>query len=170
MVDGRLSYPKLWKAEHFKNDTATAKRFGCQILVPKADKTFKPIIDKEIKRIADASLKGKVPKSKDIPVKDGDGENGDEHSAGCWIVSANRAESQGRPQVVDQRKNPIDAGDNKLFAGYQCRFVLGIYKPKGYDIIACQLEIVQLLREDEVFGAGRVDTDVLPDVEDDEDL
>ncbi len=169
LIKGRISYPKVFKPEHFKNDTATPKRYGCQVLMPKSDTEGKAAIDKEIDRLTKQHFKGKKPKTKDLPIKDGDGEDGDEHSKGCWIISANRAESQGRPTVVDRQKQPIVQEDGKLFAGYHCRFILGIYKPKTYDIISASLELVQVLREGEVIGAAPVSADDLPDLDDDED-
>jgi Protein of unknown function (DUF2815) len=168
---GRISYPKLWRAEHFKNDPNSAKRYGCQILVPKSDTEAKKRIDAEVARLSKLYFKGAAMKAKALFYKDGDGEDGDEFSKGCWIVSANRSEKQGRPQVVDRNRTPLSEDDDKIRAGYQCVFILSIYKPKGYDILAASLEVIQFKAKDEEFGAGRINIDSaledLPDEDDD---
>jgi hypothetical protein len=171
MLDGRISYPKLFKPEGIKGDAASKPRYGCQILLPKSDKKAKAKLDAEIERLSKTHFKGKTPKSKDLFFKDGDGEDGDDHSAGCWMISANRAESQGRPQVVDQKKQPISQEDGKIFAGYDCRFVISVFVPKNWGKICASLEVVQLLGVNDIIGAGPVDVDdVLPDLDyDDED-
>jgi hypothetical protein len=170
-IDGRISYPKLWRAEHFKNDPNSAKRYGCQILLPKSDKAAKAGIDAEVTRLTKQHFKGVARKSRELFFKDGDGEDGDEFSKGCWIISTNRSEKQGRPQVVDRNKSPLSEDDDKIRAGYQCRFIVSIYKPKGYDILAASLEVVQFKAVDEEFGAGKVNVDTalddLPEEEED---
>lgn len=170
---GRISYPKLFKAEGIKNDPSSKPRFGCGILLPKTDKAAKKLIDDAMKALIDEKLDGTKPKAKDLFIKDGDGEEGDEFSAGCWVLSANRQESQGRPTVLDRDKSPLTAEDGKIFAGYWCQFVIGLYVPKGWKKVCASLEVVRFVAEDETFGAGRVDPDELPDdlpgVDDDED-
>lgn len=165
----RLSYPKLWKAEPIKNDPSSKPRFGCQILLPKSDTATKLKIDAEIDRLAKSKFKGVKPKSKDLFIKDGDGEDGDENSKGCWIISANRAESQKRPQVVDRNRQPLMPDDDKPYAGCYCNFVVGVFVPTNWGKICASLEIVQFVKDGEPLGAARTDTAVLPDLPDEED-
>lgn len=167
--NSRLSYPKLWKAEPIKGDPSSKPRYGCQILLPKSDTTTKLKIDAEIDRLAKAKFKGVKPKTKDLFIKDGDGEDGDENTKGCWIVSANRAESQKRPQVVD--KNPRIAllpDDDKPYAGCYCNFVIGVFVPSNWAKICASLEIVQFVKDGEPLGAPRTDAAVMPDLGDED--
>lgn len=168
----RLGYPKLWKAEGIKGDPTSKPRFGCAIYLPKSDEATKAKIDKEIARLSKLHFKGVKPKSKDLPFRDGDGEDGDENTAGCWVVSANRAETQGRPQVVDRNKKPIDSSDaSEVYAGCYCDYVVSFFVPKNWNKICASLEVVRKNKDGEPFGAARVDVDAaLPDLPEDEEF
>lgn len=167
----RLGYPKLWKAEGIKNDPASKPRYGCQIYLPKSDESTKAKIDAEIARLVKVHFKGVKPKSKDLCIKDGDGEEGDENTRGYWLISANRAESQGRPQVIDRARKPIDSSDSSsVYAGCVCNFLVSFYVPKNWNKITASLEIVQFVSDGEPFGAAPVATDVMPELEDEEDF
>lgn len=167
----RIGYPKLFKAESIKNDASSKPRYGCQIYLPKEDESTKAKIDAEIARLSKIHFKGVKPKSKDLFIKDGDGDDGDENTRGYWILSANRQETQGRPQVVDRNKKPIDSTEaGKVYAGCYCNFLISAYVPKGWNKITASLEIVQFVKDGDPFGAARPDADaVMPDVPDDED-
>ena len=166
----RLSYPHLFHAESVKGEGEDKARFGCNILLPKSDTATKAKIDKEIARIAKAKMKGVMPKAKDISIKDGDGEDGDEHSAGCWVLSANRYPKQGRPQVIDGKRNPLTEDDGKPKAGDVCNFLVGIYNPKAWAGKICfSLEIVQYVKDGPPIGAAAADVEVMPDMGDMED-
>jgi hypothetical protein len=167
IVKGRLSYPKLWEAKGINGDPTSKPRFGCAILLPKTDTATQKKLSSEIDRLTKLHFKGVRPKSKDLFIKDGDGEDADKdgHSKGCWIISANRAESQGRPQVIDRNRAPLHPSDNKPYAGCVCNFVISIFVPKNWNKITASLEVVQFVADGEPFGGGRVDTSVLPDLE-----
>lgn len=168
--NSRLGYPKLFKAEAVKAEPDGKKRFGCAIYLPKEDEATKAKIDKEIARLAKIHFKGVKPKSKDLPIKDGDGEEGDENTRGCWIISANRAEHQGRPQVVDRSRKAIDSSESAtMYAGCVCNFLIGVYKPGGWNKICASLEVVQRVADGTPIGAAPVDVEsVMPDLGDDE--
>jgi hypothetical protein len=163
--NARIGYPKLFTAVAMANDPTSKPRFGCQIYLPKSDESAKAKIDLEISRISKIHFKGIKPKSKDLFIKD-------EYTAGCWIISANRSEIQGRPQVVDRSRKPIDSSDaSEVYAGCYCNFLISIYRPKKGNtnqISAC-LEIVQKAKDGEPFGAARAKADeVMPELGDDE--
>lgn len=168
-----LGYPKLYEAKVVNNDPNGRPRYGCQIYLPKSDESTKAKIDKEIARLVKLHLKGVKPKSKDIFIKDGDSEdNRDEHAKGHWIISANRAETQGRPQIIDRKRKPIDSKDAaEVYAGAVCNFLVSVFIPKRGNtnqISAC-LEVVQFVKDGEPFGAARVDVDsVMPDLPDED--
>lgn len=171
--NARLGYPKLWEPKAVKNDDKARPRFGCQIYIPKSDENTKAVLDREIARLVKTHMKGIKPKSKDLFLKDGDGEdNRDEHAKGHWIVSANRAESQGRPQIIDRKRVAIDSKDAaEMYAGCYCNFLISVFIPKRGNtnqISAC-LEVVQKVKDGEPFGAAPVDVEsVMPELEDDD--
>lgn len=166
----RLSYPKLYKAEPIKNDPTSKPRYGCQFLLPKSDEATKAKIDKEIDRLSKLHFKGVKPKSKDIALKDGDGEDGDENTAGHWIISANRSESQGRPQVVGRDRKPIDSSEQStVYGGCYVNGLVAAFVPKKWGKICFSLEIVQKTKDGESFGAPRVEAeDVMPELADED--
>ena len=169
--NARLGYPKLFKAEAIKNMADSKPRYGCAIYLDKSDEATKAKFDKEITRLSKLHFKGVKPKAKDICIVDGDGEDGDENTKGYWIIGANRAESQGRPQVVDRKRKPIDSSDAAdIYAGCRCNFLISLFKPKDWGKICASLEIVQFVKDDDRFGAPRPEAeDVMPELEDDED-
>lgn len=169
--NARLGYPRLFKAEGIKGDADSKPRYGCQLYLPKSDEATKAKIDKEIDRLSKLHFKGVKPKSKDLSIKDGDGEDGDENTKGHWIISANRAETQGRPQVVDRARRPIDSSEqSEVYGGCYVNALIAFYVPKNWGKICTSLEIVQKVKDGESFGAPRVDAeDVMPELPDDED-
>lgn len=166
----RVGYPKFYKAEGIKGDKESKPRYGCQIYLPKSDESTKAKIDKEIARLSKLHFKGVKPKSKDLCIKDGDGEDGDENTRGYWIISANRAESQGRPQVIDRSRKAIDSSDaSKVYAGCYCNFLVSFFVPKNWGKITASLEIVQFVKDGEPFGAPRPVADqVMPELPEEE--
>ena len=167
--NARLSYPKLFHAESVKGESEDKARYGANILLSKKDAATKARIDKEIRRIAKERMKGVMPAAEDISMRDGDGPKGDEHSEGCWVISANRYPSQGRPQVVDGKRSPLTQDDGKPKAGDFCNFLVGIYSPKAWPKKVCfSLEIVQYVKDGPPIGAGTADVEVMPEMPDDD--
>lgn len=167
----RLGYPKLYKAEAIQGVADAKPRYGCQLLLPKTDIAGKALLDAAEQALAKLHWKGVLPKSKDRFVKDGDGEDGDEHSKGHWIVSANRAEGQGRPQVIDRDRTAIDSADanTKVYAGCYVNALISVFKPKAFGKTCASLEVIQRVKDGDRFGAGVVSVDdVMPDLADDE--
>lgn len=169
-----IGHPKLFVAIAIKNDPASKPRFGCQIYLPKSDEKTKAKLDADIARLTKLHLKGVKPKSKDLFITDGDGEDGDEHTKGCWIISANRAESQGRADIR-KRKNGsnvvLDSSEaSEIYGGAVCDFIISTFIPKswGSKICAC-LEVVRKVKDGDRIGAPRVDADeAMPDLPDED--
>lgn len=170
ILNARLGYPKLYEPKAAKGDPNSKPRYGCQIYIPKSDEGTHAKILKQIDRLAKAHLKGVKPKSANLPIKDGDGEDGDENTRGHWILTANRAESQGRPQVVDRKNRPIDSKDaNDVYGGCYCDFLVDFYFQSNWGRICVSLEIVRKVRDGESFGAPRVEaSEILPELPDEE--
>lgn len=170
ITNARLGYPKLFKAEGIKGDASSKPRYGCQLYLPKSDTATCKAVQAEIDRLVKLNFKGVKPKTKDMFIKDGDGEDGDENTAGHWIISANRAETQGRPQVIDRSRKPIDSSEaNRVYAGCYVNALIGVYVPKGWNKICASIEVVQFLKDGEPFGGGRVNVDaVMPELPDED--
>jgi hypothetical protein len=167
--NARLGYPKLWVPKSAKNDPNSKPRYGCQLYIPKSDEATKAKIDKEIQQLTKTHLKGVKPKAANLPFKDGDGEDGDDNTKGCWILSANRAEAQGRPQVVNRARKPIDSKDqSEVYGGCYVNALVGFFFQSSWGRICCGLEIVQKVKDGEKFGAPDVAAeDVMPELPDD---
>ncbi len=167
-----IGYPKLFVPDRVKGDDTAKLRYGCQIYLPKSDEATKALIDKEIARLAKVHMKGVKPKSKDLFIKDGDSDDyGDENTKGHWIISANRAETQGRPQVVDRNRKAIDSTESsEVYGGAVCNFLIGTFVPKNWNGKICaSLEIVQKVKDGDPFGAPRAEADqVMPELGDDD--
>jgi len=168
--NARLGYPKLFKAEGIKNDASSKPRYGCQLYLPKSETATCKALQAEIDRLSKLNFKGIKPKTKDLFIKDGDGEDGDDNTKGHWIISANRAETQGRPQVIDRKRKPIDSSEaSTVYAGCYVNALIGIYVPKGWGKICASIEVVQFVRDGEPFGGGRVDAQaVMPELPDED--
>jgi hypothetical protein len=169
--NARIGYPKLFTPEGIKGDPTSKPRYGCQILISKTDVKTKATIDAEIERLSKVHFKGKVPKTKDLFLRDGDSEDGDDNTRGYWIVSANRSEAQKRPQVVDKDgKTPLDSQDSKPYAGCRCNFLISAYVPKNWAKVCAVLDICQFVADDEPFGAGTVKaSEIMPDLSEEDD-
>lgn len=164
----RLSFPTLFKAEGIKGDPNSKPRFGATFLISKDDKAQIKLIEDEIKRLEKLKFKGKALSDKDISFHDGDSKDFDGYE-GHMYLSANRSESQGRPQVVDRNLTPLTADDAKIYAGCYVNAVVSFFVPKDWKKICCSLEVVQFVKDGEAFGAGRVKVDEVLEVLDDED-
>lgn len=168
--NARLGYPKIWKPEGIKGDPSSKPRYGAALYIPKSDTKTKAALDAEIDRLSKIKFKGVRPKSKDLFIKDGDGEDGDENTKGCWVVSANRSESQGRPQIIDRNRKLLLPEDGRPYAGCYVAALIAVFVPQNWGKICASLEVVQFRADGEPFGAGRVDVEaVMPDLSDDDD-
>jgi len=169
-----IGHPKLFSAEGIQNDPTSKPRFGCQIYLKKTDEATKAKIDADIARLTKLHLKGVKPKSKDLFISDGDGEDGDAHTVGCWIISANRAEKQGRPDIRKRENGAnviLDSAEaSEIYGGAVCDFIISTFIPKnwGSKICAC-LETVRKVKNGDRIGAARVDADeAMPDLPDED--
>ena len=165
---GRLSYPKLFTPEAVKAEPDGKKRYGCQIMLPKSDEAAKARIEAIMRKLIKEKLKGVSPKRGDLCIKDGDGEDGTPETAGYWLISANRAETQKRPTVLDRDKSPLTKDDTRPYAGCWCQFLISLYIPGKWQKICASLEIVRFWKDDEPFGAPPADPDVMPDLDDED--
>lgn len=75
---------------------------------------------------------------------------------GMWALSANRQEKHGRPVVVDQRKNPLQPGDGKPYAGCYVNASVELWPQDNEHgkAIRCGLNAIQFVKDGDSFGGG----------------
>lgn len=167
----RGSYLKLFKAEAVKGDSNSKPRFGGAFLIPKDQTEAIETLQAEILAVGKDSFKLTKILPGQSPLKDGDASGKDGYE-GTVFLSANRAEKQGRPNVVDRKKNKLAADDDGVpYSGCYVNIVVSLY---GTDVggkkVCAALETVQFVKDGEPLGGGgsRANLDEIPDIEDDE--
>lgn len=156
----RLSYPALFEAKAM--DEQAKAKFSMVMLFPKT--TDITALKEAAKAAARHKWGDKIPPKLRTPFRDGDEEKSDSDGyKGCIFVSAS---SLDRPGIIDQRRAPIAAGDQRLFAGCYCRASLRAfaYDTSGNKGIAFALHNVQLLRPGQPFGSRRAAEDEFEEV------
>ena len=173
----RCVFPTLAEPKSFVE--GDAGKYGIKILIPKSDKAgYKKVLDFITESVNEcgewkAPVKAQVIKTaKDFDggtndnaiLKDGDLINDQrvnqdktpvEAYAGNWVISASRKASFGAPLVVGKDAAQIPAAmiDAIIQPGYHVNVQMSAYcysKPKFG--VTLQLQAVQLVKEDAVFG------------------
>ncbi len=165
----RGSYLKLFKAEPVKGDANSKPRFGGSFLVAKDQTEAIEALQAEIAAVGKDKFKLTKILPGQSPLKDGDASGKDGYE-GMFYLSANRAESQGRPQVIDRAKNKLAHDDDGIpYSGCYVNIVVSLY---GTDVggkkVCASLEVVQFAKDGEPLSATRTNLDDIPDTEDDE--
>lgn len=160
VVMGRGSFVNLIEATEFGGKWT----YNSNILLPRDQyaKGAKAVIDQAIedaKELGKAKWGGRIPKSLDLPLRDGDDkydDNPDIYDAyqGCDYLVAKKVKSQGRPNLMDKYGEPVTE-EGILESGYWFAFDINFYAYKNESKgIAVGLNAVRLLKEDESFGGG----------------
>jgi hypothetical protein len=173
VTNARLSFPHLTEAKSTNNGNP---RFQASFLMDPKDPAQKEQIKKikeTVEQIAMENFGKKVPSDK-CCLRKGDDEDGNpryDGYGGMWAVSAARAQKQGRPVLVDRRRNPLSDKDaaTMLYAGCRVNAKINIYanNHEGVKRINATIEVVQFVRDDEPFGAGPASVDDMPEITDD---
>lgn len=153
----RLSYPVLFKPENFKDDPEDkAPSYRISMLIDKSEDLTSlkaaaaAALEKGIKKFPD--WKGKKPRDLKSPFLDGDGDDGDEVSAGCWIVRARTGADKHKPGIVNRNRVAI-TDPEEIYAGCYCRASLRATPyNKGNKGISFILLNVQKLEDGEPLG------------------
>lgn len=172
LTNVRLSFPDLFIAKSIDNGKP---RYSASFLLDKVkDKAQLNAINKIIKELTDEEFGGKALPGDKLPIHDGDEKEYDGY-AGHYYLSANKGQEQGRVTVVDQSKNPLTKEDPIPYAGCRVNAVVRFFAMNGKSAkktnsygkrICCSLEVVQFWKDDEAFGAPKVDLDsALPEAE-----
>ena len=165
--NARLSY--LFVFNKNSND-----KYSCAILLPKSDTATKRAIDKAIEaaRIAGADkFGGKVPANLNTTVYDGDepDANGNPRGPECkgmWIINASAIQ---QPGLVDRRCHDI-MDSTQLYSGCWANVDVNFYayNTKTNRGIACGLNNIQKVRDDEALGGRARARDVFSALDDEE--
>lgn len=184
----RFSYawvhePKIDDKKIDKKTNEPERKYQAMILIPKADKTAKPMIEAAVRAAADTKVPGKeIPRAWSIPLRDGDEECDEKGDVvkGHWFLNCS---SKRKPDIAGTKKNDsgklvrlgqeemIDGNPvffEKLKSGDYGRVTLNFYyfenETKG---IAVGLNNIQLLKVGESLGGtSSADSDFDDDIED----
>lgn len=170
----RLSYVNLFTPRSSAQDGSNP-RYSATLLIPKTNTALKEQLDAAIDAARTAAAAKGIPNAKTLksPIHDGDGEkpNGGAYGPEChgmWVLNAS---SKRRPGVVDRSLNAI-LDQTEVYSGMWANVDVNFY---GFSVpgnrgIACGLNNVQKVRDDEALGGTAAKAeDVFKAVEDDDD-
>ena len=166
--NARLSY--LFVFNKNAND-----KYSCTILLPKSDMATKKAIDKAIEAACIAGADkfgGKVPTNLNTTVYDGDepktdGTERGPECKGMWVINAS---AQTQPGLVDRRCHDI-MDSTQLYSGCWANVDVNFYayNTKTNRGIACGLNNIQKVRDDEALGGRARARDVFSALDEEED-
>lgn len=164
----RLSFPEIWKPK--KIGTDGKPRYTVNLLLDPAipeQKAQIVSVKAMVERLTREGLKKDVKLPRDKTCLRKDDEARYEGYENMWYITAARAESQGPPLVVDQKKNKLAPGSPIPYAGcyVNCKIRLYFQDYDGVKRVNASLEVVQFVRNGEAFGAGLASADDMPEEE-----
>lgn len=156
----RLSHVHLLEKFAF-DDNESAAKYSCVPLIPKSEKktlqAIRQAIDAAYAQGVTSKWHGKKPPFDNYPpLADGDSlnKNGEERGPECKDHYFLNAKSTRKPQVVDRAFNPITDTES-VYSGMWAMVSVSFYP---YDTngrgVACALNNVMKIRDDEPFGGG----------------
>ena len=168
----RLSYVHLFEPYSF--DDGQEAKYSCVLLIPKSDKAtvakLKAAYEAAVEKGKATKWKGKVPKGRAIPLRDGDDDptyEGEEFE-GHWIL---RASSRNKPGVVERHDPHVAIEDStRVYSGCYARVSLNMfpYDAAGNKGVSAGLNNVQFLRDGESLGGRSRAADDFDALDDDE--
>lgn len=170
LTNARLSFPALFVAEQYEGKGPFSYKASFLIgedqpvHVQQADKSWKKTtMAAVILQVATEQWKAKAPailktiegQSQKFCWLNGDTKAYDGYE-GNYVLTANRADSKGRPMVVDLDKSPLSEKDGKPYAGCFVNGTVEIWaQDNGFGKgMRATLRGVQFLRDGDSFSAG----------------
>lgn len=162
-LNARISHPDLFETAEYKGK----HRFGATFVLPKNGKlkcnqdghelhgktvTFDQALEAVAKDEWGAKFAPKLAGIKGNPQKCCVRDGAAKGHAESMLIATYRQEKQGRPMVVDQKKNPLAAGDGKPYSGCNVNGAFDLYVSE--DGIHAGLVSVQFVGDNEAFGGG----------------
>ena len=146
----RFSYAYIFKP------STLSEKYEVTLLIPKSDKVtvkkLKAAIEEATQEGVSGKWGGKRPGGLWNPLKDGD-EADDPAYEGMYFV---HAKSNNKPGVVDKDLDPI-LDPEEVYSGCWGRASISFYPfdNSGNKGVACALNNIQKIKDDERFGGGR---------------
>jgi hypothetical protein len=164
----RLSYPKLFAAEHFDPSQPNSEpRYSASFLISKEDKTTLEDINAAVLAVAkekfadkaQTMLKSFKANPQKFCLKDGDEvvtKKGDLIAPGYFVIAAHRREAEGAPTLIDRSRAPLTKESGKLYAGCFVNASIDLWAQDGtYSGVRCTLLGVQFAKDGDSFGGSR---------------
>lgn len=157
----RIGFPHLFTADEYENNKAFTAKF---FIEPGSenDKMVRNAITQEAKNVwpdkhAFFLEEFKMDKKAYCYI---DGKRVEYAGAeGMWVLTSRRKESDGRPLVIDQRKQPLVESDGKPYPGCFVNAKVSIYAQDGKNKgIRCSLQTVQFAKDGDSFGGAKIGT------------
>lgn len=157
VITGLVRFSYVHVFEPWGNEGSDNKKYQLTLLIPKSDKETIRCIQ-EATEAAKAKgkkdyWKGIIPKSLEVALRDGD-DKADEHPEyeGMMYLSA---KSSRKPGIVDRYRQPIEDPE-ELYSGCWGRAAISLYPYEfsGKKGVACALNNLQKIKDDERFGAS----------------
>lgn len=160
----RVSFPHVFKA-HTGFEGQEAKYSVVMLFDQKTDisklkqAAFKAAVDKW-------GPKEKWPKTLRLPFRDGNEKSDLQGYENTIYVTANSPKQ--RPQVIDNKKQPITEEDGTFYAGCYARATLRAfaYDKAGNKGVSFSLQNIQKIRDGESFGGRKNAVDEFDEIED----
>lgn len=156
----RIGFPQLFEAKDYQGDGNFA--YTCKLFIPTGGDA-----DKKVREAIKEAMLVKWPKKYDAMLEELrmdrkafcyiDGKRVEYAGGeGNWILAARRRKDDGRPMIVDQRKNPLTAGDGKPYAGCFVNAKVDIWAQDGTNKgVRCTLVAIQFAKDGESFGGAK---------------
>lgn len=151
----RLSFPALWEPRKGPDANSKPAYQAAFILDKKSNAADIASVKAAIATVVKEAFKGKQPPK--IALREGT-EKPDTDGYGEEVMFIN-ARSDRRPQVVGRRMEPINAEDNKVYAGCYVNATIRLWPQDNQygKRINAQLRAIQFVKDGEEFGDGAVD-------------
>lgn len=165
LKNARLSFPSLFHTAKFGGEDTG--KYEATFILDKAEHAAEiKAIKAAIKQLSDEKLKGKVPPSDKLCLKDGDELERPEFAGKMTI----KASTKKRPLVIDKDKSALAEADGKPYAGCFVNGILSLWAQDNQygKRINGQLDGVQFYADGEPFGDGAISVDEFDDLSGDD--
>jgi len=160
----RIGFPQLFEAKDYQGDQRF--NYSCKLFVATGSAE-----DAKIRETIKQVIAAKWPKKADVMMEEFrmdkkafcyiDGKRVEYAGAeGNWILTSRRREEDGRPLVIDQRKNPLAKSDGKPYGGCFVNAKVDIWAQDGANKgVRCSLIAIQFASDGDSFGGAKPATD-----------
>lgn len=155
----RISYPNIFRKGSYEG-TENSK-YDCTFILDKTknEKLIKDVSN-HIKKLLKDKNKGARLAADRYCLRDGDA-TGKEEYKNTYIL---KASSTARPTVMDRDKSPITEDDNVIYSGCRVNATIDLwFQPSHGKRVNANLRGIQFYRDDEAFGGGRIDPEIVMD-------